>query len=353
VIKYLGSKRRLVPVLTAIRASTGARTALDLFTGTTRVAQAWRPAGCVVTAVDSARYAEAFARTYVETELTAARRRELASALESLAAVRPSPGYVTDVFCRRARYFQPANGARIDAIRDAIATEHAGTWLEPVLLTALIEAADRVDSTTGVQMAYLKDWAPRATKPLVLRAPEIPAGPVGVAVRADAAEVAATLPAVDLAYLDPPYNQHRYTANYHVWETIAAWDTPAHYGVACKRADLRDPATRSVFNDRRRMPAALRDCVKGVDAGVVAVSYNDEAWVSLDELVDMCSARGPVTVLAFDSRRYVGATIGIHNPAGEKVGRVSHVRNTEYVVVAGDLSPAQRRALRRLGGDGT
>jgi adenine-specific DNA-methyltransferase len=349
VIKYLGSKRRLVPVLRAIRAVTGAGTAVDLFTGTTRVAQAWRAAGCVVTAVDSARYAEAFARTYVETELTATRRRELTSALESLAAVPPSPGYVTDVFCRRARYFQPANGARIDAIRAAIAAEYAGTWLEPVLLTALIEAADRVDSTTGVQMAYLKDWAPRAAKPLELRAPEIPAGPVGVAVRADAAEVAAALPAVDLAYLDPPYNQHRYTANYHVWETIAAWDAPAHYGVACKRADLRDPATRSVFNDRRRMPTALRDCVKGVDAGVVAVSYNDEAWVSLDELVDMCSARGPVTVLAFDSRRYVGATIGIHNPAGEKVGRVSHVRNTEYVVVAGDLSPAQRRAVGRLG----
>jgi adenine-specific DNA-methyltransferase len=81
---------------------------------------------------------------------------------------------------------------------------------------------------------------------------------------------------------------------------------------------------------------------------VVVVSYNDEAWVGLDELVEMCSARGPVTVLAFDSRRYVGATIGIHNPAGEKVGIISHTRNTEYVLVAGDLSAAQRRRLRQL-----
>ena len=67
VIKYLGSKRRLVPVLGAIRTITGARTAVDLFTGTTRVAQAWRADGCVVTAVDSARYAQAFAGTYVAT----------------------------------------------------------------------------------------------------------------------------------------------------------------------------------------------------------------------------------------------------------------------------------------------
>ena len=37
----------------------------------------------------------------------------------------------------------------------AIADDHAGTALEPLLLTSLLEAADRVDSTTGLQMAYL------------------------------------------------------------------------------------------------------------------------------------------------------------------------------------------------------
>jgi adenine-specific DNA-methyltransferase len=31
----------------------------------------------------------------------------------------------------------------------------------------------------------------------------------------------------------------------------------------------------------------------------------------------------------------VGARIGIHNPAGERVGRVSHLRNTEVVFVCG------------------
>jgi adenine-specific DNA-methyltransferase len=43
-----------------------------------------------------------------------------------------------------------------------------------------------------------------------------------------------------------------------------------------------------------------------------------------------------VEILAFDSARYVGARIGIHSPSGEKVGTVSHLRNTEYVLVAGD-----------------
>ena len=86
-------------------------------------------------------------------------------------------------------------------------------------------------------MAYVKQWAPRSSQPLTLRVPELLPG-TGRALRGDAVD-AAPRPCrrVDLAYLDPPYNQHRYFTNYHVWETLVAWDAPAHYGVACKRID--------------------------------------------------------------------------------------------------------------------
>ncbi len=47
---------------------------------------------------------------------------------------------------------------------------------------------------------------------------------------------------------------------------------------------------------------------------------------------------GDVVALAFDSKRYVGAQIGIHSPGGEKVGEVSHLRNHEYVLVAGPVA---------------
>jgi adenine-specific DNA-methyltransferase len=61
----------------------------------------------------------------------------------------------------------------------------------------------------------------------------------------------------------------------------------------------------------------------------------------------MCADRGDVRVVAFPSKRYVGAQIGIYNPRGERVGRVSHLRNTEYLVVAG-----QAADVRRAVGDG-
>lgn len=333
-IKYLGSKRRLVPVLTELYERSGASTALDLFTGTTRVAQAFKRAGATVTAVDSARYSEMFARTWIETDADAVDLATVTDELGRLDALPGRPGYVTETFCHRSRFFQPHNGERIDAIRQAIADEHAGSWLEPILLTSLLLAADRVDSTTGVQMAYVKQWAPRAAKPLQLRVPDLLVGG-GTAVRGDAHDLVRELGRFDFAYLDPPYNQHRYFTNYHVWETLVAWDAPEHYGVACKRVDARDDTTKSVFNRKREMPAALARTIAGVEADVVVVSYNDESWVTLDQLIDMCSIHGEVVALAFDSKRYVGAQIGIHDPKGNKVGQVGRTRNLEYVVVAG------------------
>jgi adenine-specific DNA-methyltransferase len=337
VIKYLGSKRRLVPVLVELTARSGARTALDLFTGTTRVARAFKEAGATVTAVDSARYSEMFARTWIETDARSIGHTdviELHDEVARLDALPGSPGYVTETFCERSRFFQPHNGARIDAIRQAIADDHAGTWLEPILITSLLLAADRVDSTTGVQMAYVKQWSPRSHRPLRLSVPDLLPGD-GKAVRGDAAALVGELGSFDLAYLDPPYNQHRYFTNYHVWETLVAWDRPDHYGVACKRVDARDEATKSVFNVKRKMPDALRASIAAVDSDVMIVSYNDESWVSLDELCDMCADRGDVVALSFDSQRYVGARIGIHGPTGAKVGTVGRTRNVEYVVVAG------------------
>ncbi len=335
MIKYLGSKRRLVGVLGDLAARAGARTAADLFAGTTRVGQELKRRGLLVWASDSAGFAEVLARCYVATDARDVDRRELAAALAHLNALAGHEGYFTETFCRRARYVQPRNGMRVDAIRDALDRDFAGSALWPLLLTSLLEAADRVDSTTGVQMAYLKQWAPRSHRPLELRAPALLDGP-GHATRGDAAEVARSLPAVDLAYLDPPYNQHSYRGNYHVWETLVAWDAPEHYGVACKRADCRDPARRSPFNSRRLIHDALRELLAAVRARLLVLSYNDEAWVTLDELVEMCAGRGEVAVMAFDSPRYVGARIGIHDPAGRRVGRVGRLRNVEYLLVCGE-----------------
>jgi adenine-specific DNA-methyltransferase len=336
VIKYLGSKRLLVGVLGDIAEAVGASTALDLFTGTTRVAQELKSRGLFVTAADVASYSGVFSDCYIATDADRVDQDEVRAALQELDALPGVRGYVTETFCEASRYFQPHNGMRIDAIRDHLEDRYADSPLRPILLTALLDAADRVDSTTGLQMAYLKSWAPRSYEQLTLREPVLIPGS-GRTVVADAAEAVRSMPRVDLAYLDPPYNQHRYFTNYHVWETIVRWDAPEHYGIACKRVDARDAETKSRFNRKREMPRALADLIAGVDAETVVVSYNDESWVAPEQMTSWLLEAGheDVGVLAFDAKRYVGAQIGIFNGAGEKVGKVKKLRNTELVFVAG------------------
>ena len=344
MIKYIGSKRRLVPVLGALCTNVGAKTALDLFAGTTRVGQEFKRRGADVTSADSAAYSHVFGQCYIEADAGAVDPVALRHAVDELNRLPGTHGYFTETFCIRSRYFSPKNGERVDAIRDALTERFGSSPLYPILLTSLVEAADRVDSTTGLQMAYLKQWARRAQNDLVLRVPDLLPGR-GAAVRGDALDLAAQLGPFDLAYLDPPYNQHRYFTNYHVWETLVRWDAPDFYGVACKRIDSRSEVTKSPFNLKRKMPEALRRVVKDVDCRLLVLSHNDESWVSLEELTEMCAARGAVEVLAFDSRRYIGAQIGIHDPSGGRVGEVSHLRNQEYVLVAGDRRDVDRATV--------
>jgi adenine-specific DNA-methyltransferase len=333
MIKYIGSKRTLLPsILAIVRGLSPAGTVLDLFSGTSRVGHALKAAGYRVLANDHNAYAATLATCYVQADLEDHGRaaRQLVAEFNRLPG---APGYFTETFCERSRFFQPKNGARVDAIREAIARRGLDPELQAVMLVSLMEAADRVDSTTGLQMAYLKEWAPRAFNDLELRVPDIlprATSGKGGASRLDAEEAVSVLEG-DVAYVDPPYNQHKYLGNYHIWESLVLWDKPEVYGTACKRVDCR--SRTSAFNSRREAPAALSNVLSQVKARHLVVSFNSEGYFSRDEIERMLGARGPVMVVERDFKRYVGAQIGIYNPSGEKVGEVSHLRNKELIYV--------------------
>ena len=350
MIKYIGSKRTLIPViLDVIRRAGEFETVADLFSGTSRVGHALKGAGYRVLANDHNAYAATLARCYVQADaedvLVDAKKL-----VEEFNGLPGRAGYFTDTFCVRSRFFQPKNGARVDAIRDAIAAKDLAPELEAVLLVSLMEAADRVDSTTGLQMAYLKSWAPRAHNDLEMRVPAVlprAAKGKGEVFCMEAIEAAQQLHA-DVAYLDPPYNQHSYLGNYHVWESLVRWDKPDVYGIACKRVDVRE--RRSIFNSRPRFAATMKHLLESLTSPVVVVSFNNEGYLDRVDMEAMLRSlwggNGKVVTIENDFKRYVGAQIGIHNLQGQKVGKVSHLRNKEFVYVVSQEDLTDRLAPR-------
>ncbi|MEY4390948.1 MAG: hypothetical protein RLZZ400_691, partial [Actinomycetota bacterium] len=234
MIKYLGSKKKLLENIHGVVTSfTDVQSIGDLFSGTSRVGHFLKSNGYRVEANDHNAYASTLATCYVQAD-----REDWLNQAETLVAelnqLPGSAGYFTETFCETARYFQPKNGERIDAIRERIETLELEPELRAVMLVSLMEAADRVDSTTGIQMAYLKSWAPRAYNDLELRVPAILSRSKygkSKATQLEAIDAVVSME-VDLMYVDPPYNQHSYLANYHVWESLVLWDKPEVYGIA-------------------------------------------------------------------------------------------------------------------------
>lgn len=338
-IKYIGSKRRMVPIIVDLARSVGARSTLDMFSGSARVSVALKQAGMTVTSVDSARYAWMLAQTWVGVDGTRARQAELDQTVAVLDRLEGHPGWFTSTYCEDARYIHPSNGPKIDTIRDLIDEKYVGSWMHPCLVAAVLLSADRVDSTVGTQTAYLKTWAPRALNPFRLSAPILNPGP-GTALCADATTVEVGYH--DFAYLDPPYNQHNYERHYHLHEQLAVWwDKPSVSGIA-RKPDGGPSEISGRFTRKTSHRASLESVLSNTDAGLVVLSYSDEAFLPLETIVELCEQRGAARVLQFTAGRYIGSELGGHGPDGERVGDPGHTQNVEYMIVAGDPPKVDR-----------
>ena len=107
------------------------------------------------------------------------------------------------------------------------------------------------------------------------------------------------------------------------------------YGVACKRVDVRE--RKSAFN-KKKIVSAMKQMVEDLDVRHLVVSFNNEGYISKDEMIEILSSRGEVFVFEKEYKRYVGAQIGIHNPEGNRVGEISHLENKEYIFMVSSKS---------------
>ena len=332
-IKYAGSKLRLLPHILQLIKKVGAKTILDGFSGTTRVSQALAQLGYTVVCNDIAVWSKVFGMCYL---LNKKRREDYQLLIEHLNAVPPVDGWFTEYYggqpnngCAiqrdgRKKPWQIHNTRKLDAIREEIDALKLDPVDEAVALTSLILALDRVDSSLGHYVSYLKDWSPRSYKELVLKVPNIfrSSGEHQVFQR-DIFDLVPQI-SVDLAYFDPPYGSNnekmppsrvRYASYYHVWTSVIRADKPALFGKANRRRDTSDTVAASVFEEFRRGDGgrfiaveAIENLIAATRARWIILSYSSGGRATARALNDVMRRNGRlIDVVALNYKKNVMA----------------------------------------------
>ncbi len=110
----------------------------------------------------------------------------------------------------------------------------------------------------------------------------------------------------DLAYFDPPYNQHPYGSNYFMLNLIAEYCRPDVQNISRVSGIPRD-WNRSDYNKKRRVAEVFVELVRNVRAKYVLVSFNSEGFIPKDEMISLLSSCGKVKVLESEYNAFRGS----------------------------------------------
>ena len=332
-IKYAGSKLKLIPQILQLVKKVDAKTILDGFSGTTRVSQAFAKFGYNVICNDIAPWSEVLGTCYL---LNTKPRDTYQPLIDHLNGIPPIDGWFTEHYGGHAndgcaiqedglkKPWQLHNTRKLDAIRQEIENLKLDSVDKAVALTSLILAMDRVDSTLGHFSAYLKDWAPRAYKELILKVPEVFMSEGNHQVyQTDIFKLVSQV-SVDLAYFDPPYGSNnekmppsrvRYAAYYHLWKSVVLFDKPELFGKAKRRKDSSDQLAASVFEEFRCNPEgrfiaveAIEKLIKMTQARWILLSYSSGGRATAEELNEVMLTNGKLlAVVEMNYKRNVMA----------------------------------------------
>ena len=109
----------------------------------------------------------------------------------------------------------------------------------------------------------------------------------------DSNEVCKEIPEVDLAYLDPPYNQHPYGSNYFMLNLLNEYKRPEEVS---KVSGIPTDWHKSSYNKKQTALNSLKDLCTNLKAKYVLISYNSEGFITFDEMVEALETLGVVKV---------------------------------------------------------
>ena len=133
--------------------------------------------------------------------------------------------------------------------------------------------------------------------------------------------VCENLPEVDVAYLDPPYNQHPYGSNYFMLNALLEYKKPKSVSNV---SGIPDGWNRSVYNRNKSAYTALSELAQKVNAKYLLISFNSEGFIRLEQMIEMLEGYGRLTVLETKYNTFRGSR--------NLFGRDIHVKEYLYLL---------------------
>jgi len=314
-IPYLGNKRKLIePILEAIGPQSKV---LDLFSGSGVVSYHLRTQGVIVHANDTASYSYHINKTYLEEIYEPIFLQDYIAVLNEQWEIHQNSNepYFSKYYSENPNaskeriYYTYRNGAFIDFILENI-WNGCTVWRSPILCELLYRMCSHANTSgifkswhkkiagekrfEGVHKRVYKSNHKRITTPIKLEMPITPKGPEGKAFQYDAIEFFDKVnDNYDAIYIDPPYNTHQYSANYHLLEQACRPLKDRYVPTDNQESGIQPDLYKSPYCSKKKFHKtfiALFDKIKDKTNRLV-VSYNSKGFLSPKDIENLLQKR--------------------------------------------------------------
>ena len=342
LVTYIGNKRALLGHIGSIveqvkrRLGKDRLRVFDVFSGSGVVSRYFKAHASTLISNDIEDYAAVIARCYLQNRsaVDLSALSDIVDEINQRVEFDAFPrGFIEDLYApkdenritRHDRVFYTRDNARrLDAYRRLIGG--APPAMRDLLLAPLLSEASVHSNTAGIFKGFYKnrqtgvgqfggtgsDALSRIKGKIVLEPPVLSRFECDWEVRQeDANDAARRVGDLDLAYVDPPYNQHPYGSNYFMLNLLVRYERPERVS---RVAGIPAGWRRSGYNVKAKSLPLMQDLLRALDARFILVSFNDEGFIPPHDMRALLTDVGTVEVVETTYNAFRGSRNFTHRP---------------------------------------
>lgn len=330
LITYLGNKRSLLSMigagLTEIEKEQPINSIIDIFSGSGVVSRFFKTKGYHVIANDQEQYSYIINSCYLanpeEFDYEIWKKYydqiiQYPEVIDGIISRLYAPQDTNNILKDERVFYTHENAIIIDtyraAIEDICSEEYKKFFLAPLLSEASIHV-----NTSGVFKGFYKDRntgigkfggtkgnaLERIKGQITLNQPILCPVSTEYTIYKEDANILSSQITADVAYLDPPYNQHPYGSNYFMLNIIANNQEPEKIS---RVSGIPTDWQRSNYNSKPKIAKTLEEVIKNLSVKYILLSYNSEGFLSYDNIIDMLEKYGEVSVFSTQYNTFRGS----------------------------------------------